>query len=143
MARDPVKVSADAASMRDEMARHKAPAGPLDVKLGPGGLVDLEFAVHTLQLIHRTAFSPRLEEAIAMLAGQGLIDEQADSDLRLLSRILVVSRLVTPRGGEPEEESRALVAEVCGKADWDSLVADHDQARLRVRERLERVRSGE
>ena len=82
--------------MREEMARHKAPSGPLDVKLGPGGLVDLEFAVHTLQLIHRTAFSPRLEEAIAMLADQGLLDDEADSDLRLLSRILVVSRLVTP-----------------------------------------------
>ena len=140
--RDPAKVRADAASMREEMARHKSPAGPLDVKLGPGGLVDLEFAVHTLQLTHRTAFSPRLEEAIAMLAEQGLVDELADQDLRLLSRILVVSRLVTPGGGEPEEESRALVAEVCGKPDWESLIADHDLARQRVRERWERVRSG-
>jgi glutamate-ammonia-ligase adenylyltransferase len=33
-----------------DMARHKPPAGPLDIKLGAGGLVDLEFAVHTLQL---------------------------------------------------------------------------------------------
>jgi glutamate-ammonia-ligase adenylyltransferase len=142
MERDPGKVRADAAAMREEMARHKAPSGPLDVKLGPGGLVDLEFAVHTLQLIHRTAFSPRLEEAIAMLAEQGLIDDDADPDLRLLSRILVVSRLVTPSGGEPERESRALVAEVCGKSDWNSLVADHDLARKRVRQRWERVRSG-
>ena len=140
--RDPHKVRADAAKMREEMARHKAPSGPLDVKLGPGGLVDLEFAVHTLQLIHRTAFSPRLEEAIAMLADQGLLDDEADSDLRLLSRILVVSRLVTPSGGEPEQESRALVAEVCGKSDWDSLIADHEMARQRVRQRWERVRSG-
>ena len=29
---------------------HKPPPGPLDIKLGPGGLVDLEFAVHVLQL---------------------------------------------------------------------------------------------
>jgi glutamate-ammonia-ligase adenylyltransferase len=142
MARDPGKVRADAGAMREEMARHKAPSGPLDVKLGPGGLVDLEFAVHTLQLVHRTAFSPRLEKAIAMLAEQGLIDDEADADLRLLSRILVVSRLVTPSGGEPEEESRALVAEVCGKANWESLVADHDSARQRVRRRWEQIRSG-
>ena len=133
----------DAAKMRDEIARHKPPHGPLDVKLGPGGLVDLEFAVHTLQLVHRTAFSPRLEEAIAMLVEQGLIDERADPDLRLLSRILVVSRLVTPGGGEPEMESRALVAEVCGKPDWATLVADHDLARQRVAKRWERVRSGQ
>ena len=49
--RDPGKTRADAAKMRDDMARHKKPSGPLDIKLGPGGLVDLEFAVHTLQLI--------------------------------------------------------------------------------------------
>jgi glutamate-ammonia-ligase adenylyltransferase len=140
--RNPAKVRADAAAMREKMSRHKAPSGPLDVKLGPGGLVDLEFAVHTLQLVNRTAFSPRLEEAIALLSEQGLIDEEADPDLRLLSRILVVSRLVTPGGGEPEEESRALVAEVCGKSDWLSLIADHDLARERVRQRWERVRSG-
>ena len=29
---------------------HKPPRSALDVKLGPGGLVDLEFAVHVLQL---------------------------------------------------------------------------------------------
>ncbi|HET9354784.1 MAG TPA: bifunctional [glutamine synthetase] adenylyltransferase/[glutamine synthetase]-adenylyl-L-tyrosine phosphorylase [Sphingomicrobium sp.] len=142
MARDPDRVRADASDMRLEMARHKPPAGPLDVKLGPGGLVDLEFAVHTLQLSHRTAFSPRLEEAIAMLAGQGLIDPQADSDLRLLSRILVASRLVAPGGGEPEAESRQLVAEVCGLVDWATLVAEHDAARQRIAALWQKVRTG-
>ena len=31
-----------------EIARHKPPKGPFDIKLVAGGLVDLEFAVHTL-----------------------------------------------------------------------------------------------
>lgn len=39
-----------ATTMRAEMARHKPPAGPLDAKLLPGGLVDLEFTVHVAQL---------------------------------------------------------------------------------------------
>ena len=39
-------ILADAIKMREEMATHKPPAGPLDAKLLPGGLVDLEFAVH-------------------------------------------------------------------------------------------------
>ena len=130
--RDPAKVRADAAKMRADMATHKPPAGPLDIKLGEGGLVDLEFAVHTLQLIHRTGFDPRLEYAIAALADAGLIDRQADPDLRLLSRILVTSRLVAPGGGVPEVESRALVAEVCGHSDWASLLEAHDAARQRV-----------
>ena len=44
------KVIADAAKMRADMERHKPPRSALDVKLGPGGLVDLEFATHVLQL---------------------------------------------------------------------------------------------
>ena len=75
---------ADAAAMRDEMARHKPPAGPLDIKLGPGGLVDLEFAVHTLQLTTHVGLDPRLEVALAALVEEGLIDDGADPDLRLL-----------------------------------------------------------
>jgi glutamate-ammonia-ligase adenylyltransferase len=140
--RDPAKVRADAAKMRTDMAAHKAPAGPFDIKLGPGGLVDLEFTVHTLQLIHRIGFDPRLEYAIAALAEAGLIDPEADADLRLLSRILVTSRLVAPGGGEPEAESRALVAEVCGLADWPSLVEAHDLARQRIAARWNKVKEG-
>ena len=95
--RDPAKIRADAAKMRADMARHKPPAGPLDVKLGPGGLVDLEFAVHTLQLMHGEGLDPRLEVAIAELAEAGPDRRGASTpDLRLLSRILVVMRLVAP-----------------------------------------------
>ena len=140
MERDPAKVRADAAKMRADMAKHKPPAGPLDIKLGEGGLVDLEFAVHVTQLIHRIGFDPRLEVAIEALVGAGLIDAQADPDLRLLSRILVTSRLVTPGGGVPEPESRALVAEVCGHADWASLLEAHDAARQRIAGRWAQVR---
>jgi glutamate-ammonia-ligase adenylyltransferase len=49
--------------MRREMARHKPPKGPFDIKLGEGGLVDLEFAVHVLQLTHGTALEPQLDLA--------------------------------------------------------------------------------
>ena len=34
--RDPAKTRADAAKMREDMSRHKPPAGPLDIKMGPG-----------------------------------------------------------------------------------------------------------
>ena len=108
------KVRADASKMRSDMARHKKPSGPLDIKLGPGGLVDLEFAVHTLQLTTGQGLDTRLEYAIAGLAEQGLIDAAFDADLRLLSRMLVVMRLVAPGGNEPSEKSRALVAALCG-----------------------------
>ena len=140
--RDPGKTRSDAAKMREEMARHKKPSGPLDIKLGPGGLVDLEFAVHTLQLVHGQGLDPRLEHAIAGLAEQDLIDPGYDPDLRLLSRMLVVMRLVAPESNEPAEKSRGLVAALCGHDGWDSLLAAHDEARQRIAELWRNVREG-
>ena len=129
---DPAKIRGDAAKMREDMARHKKPSGPLDIKLGPGGLVDLEFAVHTLQLVHGKGLDPRLEHAIEGLAAEGLIDPSYDPDLRLLSRMLVVMRLVAPDSNEPPEKSRNLVAALCGHEGWDSMLAAHDEARQRI-----------
>jgi glutamate-ammonia-ligase adenylyltransferase len=133
-------IRADAAKMRNDMAQHKPPAGPLDIKLGAGGLVDLEFAVHTLQLIHHVGLDPRLEVAIAALVEAGLIDDGADPDLRLLSRVLVVLRLVAPQGMEPAEQSRALVASLCGHTDWPALVTAMDAARDRISARWAAVK---
>lgn len=140
--RDEAKTRADAAKMRTDMAAHKKPSGPLDIKLGAGGLVDLEFAVHTLQLVHGQGLDPRLEHAIAGLAERGLIDPSYDADLRLLSRMLVVMRLVAPESNEPPEKSRGLVAALCGHDGWDSLLAAHDEARQRIAQLWTDVREG-
>jgi glutamate-ammonia-ligase adenylyltransferase len=137
---DAQKVRDDAAKMRSEMARHKPPAGPLDIKLGPGGLVDLEFAVHTLQLTHHIGLDPRLEVALATLEKEGLVDAGADDDLRLLSRLLVVLRLVAPGSMEPAAASRGLVASLCGHDGWDKLLAAVAAARHRNAERWDRVK---
>jgi len=139
---DPAKVRSDASTMRLDMARHKPPSGPLDIKLGPGGLVDLEFAVHTLQLTHGVGIEPGLEFAIAELSKAALIDPAFDADLRLLTRMLVVMRLVAPDGNEPPERSRSLVASLCGYPDWDALLAAHDAARQRIGELWRKVREG-
>ncbi|MEA1071889.1 bifunctional [glutamine synthetase] adenylyltransferase/[glutamine synthetase]-adenylyl-L-tyrosine phosphorylase [Sphingomonas sp. LY160] len=136
---DPAKVREDAAAMRADMARHKPPKGPLDIKLGSGGLVDLEFAVHTLQLSHGIGLDPRLEVALAALVEKGLIDDGADPDLRLLSRLLVVLRLVAPDAQEPAEASRPLVARLCGHDDWDGLLASVEAARSRIEARWSKI----
>ena len=138
--RDGAKVRADATKMRADMARHKPAGGPLDIKLGAGGLVDLEFAVHTLQLVTGIGLDPRLEVAIAALVEAGLIDDGADADLRLLSRVLVVLRLVAPEGMEPAEQSRGLLASLCGHDDWDALIAAIEAARGRIERRWAQVR---
>jgi glutamate-ammonia-ligase adenylyltransferase len=130
--RDPAKVTADAVAMRRDMAKHKPPSGPFDIKLGDGGLVDLEFAVHTLQLRHGMGLHPRLEDALSDLVTAGLTSSEIDPALRLLTRMLVTLRLVSPNSAEPPPASRPLVARACGLPDWESLLAAHDTARQRV-----------
>ena len=132
--RDPVKVTRDAAQMRRDMSLHKPANGPYDIKLGDGGLVDLEFAVHTLQLRHRIGLHPRLETALEELVREDLVPATIDPALRLLTRMLVTMRLVSPTSAEPPPASRDLVARACGLADWDALLAAHDAARHRVLE---------
>jgi len=131
---DPAKVAADAARMRAEIARHKRPGGPFDIKLGEGGLIDLEFAIHTLQLSNRKGLEPRLGDAIAALSAGGLIPSDIGDAHRLLTRMLVTLRLVAPDSGEPALASRDLVARACGTGSWEELLAAHEDARQRVRE---------
>jgi glutamate-ammonia-ligase adenylyltransferase len=129
---DPARVTADAVKMRAEVARHKPPSGPFDIKLGDGGLVDLEFLVQTLQLSHGVGLTPCMEQAIAQLVEAGLLPDELRDAHRLLTRLLVTFRLVSPRSAEPPPASRALVASACGLPDWDALLAAHDQARQSI-----------
>jgi glutamate-ammonia-ligase adenylyltransferase len=130
--RDPTKLTEDTRTMRAEIARNKPPSGPLDVKLIPGGLVDLEFAVHTLQLRRGIGLDPHLEVALAALAKAGLVSPDIDPALRLLVRMLVMIRLVAPAGEPPPEATRPLVAAACGQKDWDSLLEACGDARQRI-----------
>jgi glutamate-ammonia-ligase adenylyltransferase len=132
MPRDPAKLVGDAAAMRTDMAMHKPAKGPFDIKLGDGGLVDLEFAVHTLQLRYHVGLHPQLEPAIAELVEHELVPAEIVEAHRLLTRMLVMLRLVSPSSAEPAPASRRLVARACGHGDWDSLLAAHDAARHRI-----------
>jgi glutamate-ammonia-ligase adenylyltransferase len=123
---------ADVLKMRGDMARHKPPKGPLDVKLARGGLVDAEFIVHYLQLREGIAIDPDLGQAIAALAKAGLVPSAMREGHDLLARLLVVVRLVAPDGAYPPEASRGIVAAACGKADWDSLIAAIAVARTMI-----------
>ncbi|MBV8907376.1 MAG: bifunctional [glutamate--ammonia ligase]-adenylyl-L-tyrosine phosphorylase/[glutamate--ammonia-ligase] adenylyltransferase [Sphingomonas sp.] len=132
MDRDPAKVIADAVKMRKDMERHKPAHGPLDVKLGRGGLVDLEFAVHVLQLTTHVGLDTRLEVALEELATESLVPANIVESLKLLSRMLVMMRLVAPGDIKPTPETWQLVAEACGSASWDALLAEHDAARQSI-----------
>jgi glutamate-ammonia-ligase adenylyltransferase len=138
--RDAKKTVEDAAKMRAEIARHKPPQSTLDVKLGQGGLVDLEFAVHALQLTRHVGLSPRLDVALEELAADSLVSTNVVDAQKLLTRMLVMMRLVAPGDIKPTPETWQLVAQACGAASWDALLAEHDAARQSVSELWDRIR---
>ncbi|HEX5238809.1 MAG TPA: bifunctional [glutamine synthetase] adenylyltransferase/[glutamine synthetase]-adenylyl-L-tyrosine phosphorylase [Sphingomicrobium sp.] len=140
--RDRDKMIADAVKMRSDMERHKPARSNLDVKLGPGGLVDLEFATHVLQLTTHVGLDTRLEVALEALAAESSVDANIVGALKLLSRMLVMMRLVAPADVKPTPETWQLVAEACGAANWDELLAEHDLARQRIASLWNRIKEG-
>ena len=140
--RDAAACLADAARMRGEIARHKPPAGPFDVKLSGGGLVDLEFAVQVRQLIRRVGLDPSLDRAIVAQVAAGLLPDGVADAHRLLTRLLVVLRLAAPGGGEPDAASRPLVSRACGFEDWARLCEALAEARRVVADVWSRTVTG-
>jgi glutamate-ammonia-ligase adenylyltransferase len=132
MPRDRAKIIDDARQMRTDMERHKPAKSELDVKLGSGGLVDLEFAVHVLQLTTGKGLDPRLDVALEQLAAESLVPLNIVDAQNLLTRMLVMMRLVAPGDMKPTAETWNLVASACGAASWDDLLAEHDGARQSI-----------
>ena len=130
------KVVRDAAKMRAEMERHKPPQSALDVKLGPGGLVDLEFAVHVLQLTRHVGLDPRLDVAIEALIGAEVwfdakiarsakvADANAGHDAPRRAR----------RGQADRRRPGSWSPRPAAQPSWDELLAEHDAARQSIAE---------
>ncbi len=142
MPRDRAKVVGDAVKMRADMARHKPPKSAVDVKLGPGGLIDLEFATHVLQLTTHIGLDTRLENALEALAAEGFVQANVVESLKLLSRMLVMMRLVAPADVKPTSETWQLVADACGASSWNGLLAEHDAARQSIAELWNNIKEG-
>jgi glutamate-ammonia-ligase adenylyltransferase len=123
---------ADAVKMRADMAAHKPPAGPLDAKLLAGGLVDLEFATHVAQLVHRTGFDANLGRAIDALVAAGLAPTGLRDCHDLLTRLIVTVRLVAPDAQVPEPTTQALIARAVGLPDWPATLAAFERTRQEV-----------
>ncbi len=122
----------DIVAMRADIARHKPPTGAFDIKLGVGGLVDLEFALHFNQLASGIGLTPDLRAAIAQLSAAGRIAPALSGANDLLTRLLVTLRLVAPDMATPTLASRAIVARACLADDWGDLLAQLADARQLV-----------
>lgn len=130
--RDRAKLAADAADMRSKIAAHKPATGALDIKGGPGGLVDLEFAMQVTQLASGQCHDPNIAAALACLKAAGLAPDGVCQAHGLLARMLVMLRLTAPEGEPPTAAARQLVASQCGEPGWPQLLAAHDAARQEI-----------
>jgi glutamate-ammonia-ligase adenylyltransferase len=137
--RDIDRLTREAVKMRAEIAKHKPPAGPLDAKLVEGGLVDLEFLIHVTQFRHGMGFAPQLGTALRLLVDAGHLPADLLPAHDLITRFLIVSRLVSPKSTEPPEASKALVSRACGAEDWGALLASYDAARQSISERWSEI----
>lgn len=130
--RDRATLKTDVLEMRARMAQHKPPKGPLDVKLARGGLVDLEFLVHTAQLAHGAGLAPQLDSAINALAQDGFLPVSLGDANAVLTRFLVAARLLAPDSQVPNDAARLALVQSCGYEDWDALMAGLMAARHSV-----------
>jgi glutamate-ammonia-ligase adenylyltransferase len=127
--------------MRAEMARHKQASGPVDAKLARGGLVDIEFLVHYLQLkgeaadgspLAAAALDPDLAVALGGLAEAGLLSGDLAAPHALMSRMLVAGRLLAPDGREPPPSGARALARACGYDSYEALLEAFAAARDEV-----------
>jgi len=121
-----------------------------NVKLGPGGIREIEFIVQAYQLI-RGGGDPRLQtrsllEALPLLAGQKLLPAETVAELRDSYRFLRrVENRLQERNDEqthelPQDEvGRARLAFAMGATGWTGLEADIARHRERVSGHFRRV----
>ncbi len=122
--------------MRADIAAAKPPKGPFDVKLAPGGLVDLEFVVHFVQLRDRAALGPDLGTAIAALTAAGALPPGLGVAHDVLGRFLMLLRLVAPGMETPASFSpavEAVLARGLGAASFPQAIESLTAARAIVR----------
>ncbi|MDT0574596.1 bifunctional [glutamate--ammonia ligase]-adenylyl-L-tyrosine phosphorylase/[glutamate--ammonia-ligase] adenylyltransferase [Croceicoccus sp. F390] len=139
IARDPGILQHAILAMRAEISAHKPPSGALDVKLMRGGLVDLEFLVHFLQLRDGLFLTPDLGCAVRMLIEAGMVPPALHDAHDLLTRALVTMRLVAPDAAVPAPAARGIMAHACRQADWPALLVAIEDARAAVAQAWQEV----
>ncbi len=131
--RDPAKTARDVLDMRDLMERERPPSGFWDLKLSPGGLVDVEFAAQHLQLIHAASggrLEPHTATALRRLCEAGLAPaaqvtalERAWTLQQNLSQLL---KAALPDNADPSAEPpafRRTLAKAGGTRSFSALEA--------------------
>ncbi|MGU3541074.1 bifunctional [glutamine synthetase] adenylyltransferase/[glutamine synthetase]-adenylyl-L-tyrosine phosphorylase [Methylobacterium sp. A54F] len=150
--RDPSVVNATVREMRALIASEKGEGGPLDLKLAPGGLLDLDFLVQALVLGHAARHPDILPDTAVdasavfdRAAGHGLLPRETADRLaaayRFLDDIHHWQRLMV-EGDDPGTASPVALARLAvaaGLPDTKALLAQLEDERRVVRAAFEAV----
>ncbi|MDQ0463531.1 glutamate-ammonia-ligase adenylyltransferase [Caulobacter ginsengisoli] len=141
--RDAARTAADVREMRQLMEDERPPQGDWDLKLAPGGLVDIEFAAQYLQLIGAAGggpLEPNTGAALAALAAAGAAPAAALDDLtqgwRLQQDVGQLLKVALADGADPAQEPnalKALLARAGGAKTLPALRKRLDAAQARAR----------
>jgi len=135
--------------MRELMARERPPKGDWDLKLGPGGLVDIEFAAQFLQLAHAAGggpLKPNTAQALAAIGAAGLAPARPLADLerawRLQQDLTQLLKVALEDGADPAAEPaafRKLLARAGGARDFRQLRSALEKAQAAAHTAYEAV----
>jgi glutamate-ammonia-ligase adenylyltransferase len=141
--RDRTRTAADVREMRQLLEDERPPKGDWDLKLTPGGLVDIEFAAQFLQLCHAAdggPLRPNTAEALAAFRDAGLAPARALDDLqdawRLQQDLTQLLKVALEENADPAEEPkafRARLARAGGARDLKRLFAKLSTSRVAAR----------
>jgi glutamate-ammonia-ligase adenylyltransferase len=129
--------------MRLLLEEERPAKGDWDLKLAPGGLVDIEFAAQFLQLVHASGggpLDPNTAGALAAVAAQGLAPAAPLAALqaawRLQQDLTQLLKVALDDGTDPAAEPpafRKLLARAGGARDFKALRRRLDAAQAAAR----------
>jgi len=148
--RDEAKTLGEVADMRALMDRERAGKSMWDLKLAPGGFVDIEFIAQALQLTHAVRDANVLQantgDALDRLAAAGALDKARHARLteawRLWSDLQQTLRVCVGGHLAPEEAAAPLLAKIAalaGAVDFDAARARVSALQKAVREDFEAI----
>jgi glutamate-ammonia-ligase adenylyltransferase len=150
--RDRAAVARDVREMRELMARERPPKGEWDLKLTPGGLVDIEFAAQFLQLAYAGdggPLEPNTAAALAAFRETGLAPAKPLAGLekawRLQQDLTQLLKVALTDGADPAAEPaafRKLLARAGGARDFRSLQSALKTARASAHAAYEAIVAG-
>ena len=128
--RDAGQAAKDVRAMRALMRRERPPTGEWDMKLGPGGLVDIEFAAQYLQIVHAAGGGPlnqntgralELAWAAGLASGEGV--DALEAAWKLQHDLTQLLKLALADGADPTAEPKAFQTLLARAGDTDDLKA--------------------